>query len=241
MEVVANLNAEGLEYILSYAWKYCSANEAGPQSCPYCGKTEVIRYGRKRGKQRFLCKDCNHTFASTVNTVMYHSRQDRKGWNEVIRDTLKGESREHNRLRLRKDCDAKISYRSLFFKRHKLLIALEAVPESREPVAVTVSSESGSVKEVFEAPSVFLTDGENRENHEPETRPDERRLLPNAALKAGTVQAEARAEDSVWEMDEAFVPEYFKGVKVTSETHGRGSGSVGQLPTGAAFQRSRSV
>ena len=216
---MANLNAEGLEYILSYAWKYCSANEAGPQSCPYCGKTEVIRYGRKRGKQRFLCKDCNHTFASTVNTVMYHSRQDRKGWNEVIRDTLKGESREHNRLRLRKDCDAKISYRSLFFKRHKLL------------------SESGSVKEVFEAPSVFLTDGENRENHEPETRPDERRLLPNAALKAGTVQA----EDSVWEMDEAFVPEYFKGVKVTSETHGRGSGSVGQLPTGAAFQRSRSV
>ena len=73
MELVKNLNAEDLEDVLSYAEKYYSANESDPQCCPYCVKTIVIRYGRKHGKQRYLCKSCYRTFVSTVNSVMCHS------------------------------------------------------------------------------------------------------------------------------------------------------------------------
>ena len=30
--------------------------------CPKCKKEEIIRYGRKRGKQLYFCRDCKKKF-----------------------------------------------------------------------------------------------------------------------------------------------------------------------------------
>jgi len=38
-------------------------------ACPHCAAQSVIRYGFKCKKQRFLCKNCGHTFVPTTNTM----------------------------------------------------------------------------------------------------------------------------------------------------------------------------
>ena len=48
--------------------------------CPYCSGKNVIRFGLKRGKQRFFCKDCGRTFVETTNTVMSMSHYGRDIW-----------------------------------------------------------------------------------------------------------------------------------------------------------------
>ena len=63
--------------------------------------------------------------------------------------------------------------------RHKVLIALEplmgntllqTVLDIREPMSVTISPETGSMQEIFEDPSVFLTVDENGEAHDPQSQ-----------------------------------------------------------------------
>ena len=44
--------------------------------CPHRGGEEaVIRFGHKRGKQRFYCKDCDKVFMSSTRTLMENSRR----------------------------------------------------------------------------------------------------------------------------------------------------------------------
>lgn len=59
------------------------SGSAKPDS-PHCGHKNVIKYGHKCGKQRFLCKDCTQTFVTTTNTVMSHSHFPKEIWEEVI-------------------------------------------------------------------------------------------------------------------------------------------------------------
>lgn len=56
-----------------------SDNTAEIPDCPYCTSAETIRYGHKCHKQRFLCKQCGHTFVTTTYysirlvTILYGS------------------------------------------------------------------------------------------------------------------------------------------------------------------------
>jgi len=58
--------------------------------CPYCSGKNVIRFGLKRGKQRFFCKDCSRTFVETTNTVMSMSHYGRDIWEAMFLDTIAG-------------------------------------------------------------------------------------------------------------------------------------------------------
>lgn len=94
--------------------------------CPHCGARSVIKYGNKCKKQRFLCKVCGRTFVSTTNTVMANSHFPAAVWKEVMIDTLYGQSIDYSAKRLG------AYHQAVFNMRHKILLALQELPEVRD-------------------------------------------------------------------------------------------------------------
>lgn len=92
-------------------------------ACPWCGSTQVIKYGLKNMRQRYRCQheSCKRTFVSSTNTVMYHSRFDKDTWMEFLKDTLEGRALDYSAERLG------FSHQTAFVMRHKVLSALEDV------------------------------------------------------------------------------------------------------------------
>ena len=87
--------------------------------CPYCSSKTVILYGKKRGKQRFLCKDCGRTFITTTHTIMSKSHYNSDIWYEMFLDTIDGHSLAYSEKRLG------LSHPAAFHMRHKILIAMQ--------------------------------------------------------------------------------------------------------------------
>ena len=105
------------------------------QSCPYCSGHNLIKFGKRKTKQRFSCKDCKKTFVSTTGTIMEASHFDKDTWKIVIEDTLDGT------VSLDKTAErAGISHGTAFNMRHKILMALEAA-EKESPVLLQGVSE----------------------------------------------------------------------------------------------------
>jgi transposase-like protein len=42
--------------------------------CPRCGHRPTVRNGRTRGRQRWVCAGCDHSFGPTTGTVVYRLR-----------------------------------------------------------------------------------------------------------------------------------------------------------------------
>ena len=103
-------------------------------SCPYCSGNNVIRYGKKHGKQRFLCKDCDKTFVTTTNTVMSMSHQSTAVWEGMIEDTVNGNALSYSEKRLG------VSHQVAFNMRHEILLELET-RNSAEPTLLDEVSE----------------------------------------------------------------------------------------------------
>ena len=61
--------------------KVSDFSTSGFMPCPNCGSVETKKYGKVRGKQRFLCKDCKKTFGySTGNSYhQFKSKQTAMG------------------------------------------------------------------------------------------------------------------------------------------------------------------
>ena len=55
-------------------------------------QAKAIKYGKSKGRQRYLCKDCNSTFGDTNGTVAFRSKLSVGKWIELIKLTLQGES-----------------------------------------------------------------------------------------------------------------------------------------------------
>ena len=60
--------------------------------CPHCDSVKSIKYGKSKGRQRYLCKDCGKTFGDTNGTVAFRSKLSIGKWIEFIKLTLQGES-----------------------------------------------------------------------------------------------------------------------------------------------------
>lgn len=89
--------------------------------CPYCSGKNVIRFGLKRGKQRFLCKDCGRTFVETTNTVMSMSHYGRDIWEAMFLNTIDGNALSFSEEKLG------ISHQAAFNMRHKILLAMQDI------------------------------------------------------------------------------------------------------------------
>ena len=86
--------------------------------CPHCGTTHIVRHGTYKGKQRYLCRNCNATFSDMTNTPMSRTKFPEK-WSPFVECMLKGYS-------LRKSAEiVGVSYVTLFYWKHKILEALK--------------------------------------------------------------------------------------------------------------------
>lgn len=71
--------------IAQYRWGERELKDRNQPPCPACPSERVIKNGHKDGRQRWLCRDCGHTFGPTYGTLMYHLRTPPK---EVVRTLL---------------------------------------------------------------------------------------------------------------------------------------------------------
>ncbi len=105
-----------------------------PKSCPDCSGEHIIKNGHKDSIQRFLCRDCGRTFASTKGTIMEHSHLGQEAWEQAIADTLNG------RVSLDKTAEKLgICHSTAFHMRHKILIALGKNAEDDPTVLSNIS------------------------------------------------------------------------------------------------------
>lgn len=86
--------------------------------CPHCGKSHVIKYGKYKARQRYLCKYCGITFNDNTATFISGTHYPEK-WQKYLEQMLKGTT-----LRAIA-ADLKISHVTAFYWRHKILKSLE--------------------------------------------------------------------------------------------------------------------
>lgn len=50
--------------------------DADQKECPYCHSRSIIRNGHVKSnhRSRYYCKDCHHSFVSSINTIYYRGR-----------------------------------------------------------------------------------------------------------------------------------------------------------------------
>lgn len=128
-DYIKSLCASDLDRIISFVQSIISANQQASDRphCPYCGESQVIKYGHTRGKQRFLCRGCERTFMYTTNTLMAQSHYQSPVWDDFIRDTLYGEPLDGSAKKFG------FSHQTAFSMRHKVLMALQDLLEE-DPV-----------------------------------------------------------------------------------------------------------
>lgn len=123
---ISQLSEDDITALLDAVMLMTDMNNAGQvPDCPYCGSSSIIRYGLKHGKQRFLCKSCGKTFLPTTHTIMSMSHYPANVWKEVITDTLRGNAIDYSVKRLG------VSHQAVFDMRHKILLALQDLPETK--------------------------------------------------------------------------------------------------------------
>ncbi len=95
-------------------------------SCRKCGCENVSKYGKdKNGKQRFKCKSCGALFVDTSFSVISNTHKDYDTWKKFIKLTL-----ERRTLKYCAD-ECKISERTAFIWRHKILSSLQRDQSNR--------------------------------------------------------------------------------------------------------------
>lgn len=121
---IPQLSEDEISSVLHVVTLMLEAKELTPKpDCPYCGFHTVIRYGHKCKKQRFLCKTCARTFVTTTNTIMSNSHFQTSVWKEMVTDTLQGNAIDYSARRLG------LYHQAAFDMRHKILLALQELPE----------------------------------------------------------------------------------------------------------------
>ena len=121
------LSEEDISSLLDAAMLMTPKNSlAVKPDCPYCGSHTIIRFGHKCGKQRFFCKFCQKTFVPTTHTIMSNSHFPAESWKEVINDTANGNAIDYTAEKI--GC----FHQTVFNMRHKVLMSLQQLPESKE-------------------------------------------------------------------------------------------------------------
>lgn len=134
IDCVKKLSEAAADRLLTLALSMVDVESAPITTCPYCGGSYIVRNGKKRGKQRFLCRPCGRTFVTTTHTIMSMSHSPASVWKEVISDTLDGDAIAYTAARIG------LSHNSVFNMRHKFLLALQDMA-LKDPVVLKEVSE----------------------------------------------------------------------------------------------------
>ena len=119
IDCIKKLSDAAVDRLLTLALGMVDAESVSITICPYCGSKQIVRNGKKCGKQRFLCKSCDRTFVTTTHTLLSMSHSPASVWKEVIIDTLRGNAIDYTADRLG------LSHTGIFNMRHKFLLALQ--------------------------------------------------------------------------------------------------------------------
>ena len=130
---IKNLSDHAVNRLLDIALEILDIETAVIDRCPYCGGHHIVRYGHKRGKQRFLCRNCGKTFITTTHTIMSMSHYPASVWKDVISDTIRGHAIDFTAARLG------LSHQCVFNMRHKFLLALQDIAASDPTILGQVS------------------------------------------------------------------------------------------------------
>lgn len=134
IDCIQNLSSIAISRLLAFALEMIDTEAVTVDICPYCGSRHIVRYGKKRKKQRYLCRDCSRTFVTTTHTIMSMSHYPAVIWKEVITDTLLGNSIDYTAEQL------ELSHQCVFNMRHKILLCLQDMI-SADPVVLEQVSE----------------------------------------------------------------------------------------------------
>jgi transposase-like protein len=110
---------ETFEKLKEIKEKSKSEKEVATKTCMHCGSISVVRNGKRRGKQAYLCKDCKKCFVETATSAISHSHSGETVWKQVIRDTVEGISIDKTAESL------DLAHSTVFNMRHKILNCLE--------------------------------------------------------------------------------------------------------------------
>lgn len=87
--------------------------------CLRCGSEEVVRNGKRNGRQAYLCSACGKTFVETATCAIAHCHSSKTVWKQVIRDTIDGVSIDKTAEAL------DLAHSTVFHMRHKILYCVE--------------------------------------------------------------------------------------------------------------------
>ena len=134
------------------------------EKCRKCNGDKIVKFGvDKNGKQRYRCKSCGATFTETSFSVVAGTRHSNEVWKTYIRLLLTGTCLEESA----RQC--KISVRTAFIWRHKILNALQADQSNRVMAGI------------IEADEMFIPVS-YKGNH----KKSKRFVMPRAAFKRGS-------------------------------------------------------
>lgn len=129
------LSDQDKEHLLNAICKIIFVKNKG---CPHCFSENFVKYGKYKGKQRFMCNCCGKTFNDFTNSPISNSKKPREQWLEFARCMI-------SRFSIRKSAKlVDINIATSFFWRHKIL------------EAVKIFLGIGSVQGVIEADETFL-------------------------------------------------------------------------------------
>lgn len=87
--------------------------------CPFCGSVHCVKNGKSRGKQRFLCKDCNKTFGVVTSSPLSGTKIEYAKWIQYIKCMMSGMS-------IRAGADViGVTVKTSFYMRHRILESME--------------------------------------------------------------------------------------------------------------------
>jgi len=90
------------------------------KECVHCKSHKIICYGHSRkGRQRYLCKDCGRTFTIVTKSFFKNTRISYEQWLKLLECEMIGSSLKETSYQTR------LSVTSCFYLRHKLYKALE--------------------------------------------------------------------------------------------------------------------
>lgn len=93
---------------------------SGQYKCPFCGDDHIVKNGKVKGNQRYLCRNCCKSFSQQTQTPTAYSKKEIKVWIDYIECMIKG----YSLRRCAWECG--INLATAFFWRHKILDALSS-------------------------------------------------------------------------------------------------------------------
>lgn len=65
---------------------------SGQYKCPFCGDDHIVKNGKVKGNQRYLCRNCRKSFSQQTQTPTAYSKKETKVWIDYIECMIKGYS-----------------------------------------------------------------------------------------------------------------------------------------------------